>query len=147
MYNIRIINLANYSLMDPKTLFGEDVSKLFSACRKILDNHLHPYEGCYCSHPSASELRRTLFIPQGSNFATVRKSFLKQWYIDHPDEAQKMEASRKEWEEQRTRQFLIVYGIAKRHGLHLRWHANSTPSYADEWEIYKNHTAIARILC
>lgn len=53
----------------------------------------------------------------------------------------------KEWETMNSKQFKIIYGIAKRYGLYLRWHGNRNPCCGDQWEIYKNHVQIARIYC
>ena len=72
---------------------------------------------------------------------------MKKWYDEHPEEAKKEQASRKKWEKDRDKQFYIIYGIAKRHGLYLKWHGNDAPRCGDMWDIYKGAKLIGKIYC
>lgn len=149
MENVGVMNLLDYGMpIKLDSLFGKDAKHLSNACRMVMHNWLYPYEGCYrANHPKLSELRKTLSIPDGSNFITEYKAFLAKWYEKHPDEKAKEEQSLKEWEARRDKQFRIIYGIARRHGFYLKWHGNANPCCGDQWEIYKEHERIARICC
>ena len=83
-----------------KELFGKDSARLVRACCNIMENWLYPYKNCYlpANRPA---------LP-----------YLKEWYKEHPDEKEKRDSSRKDWEAQRDKQFRIVYGIAKHHLLY-----------------------------
>lgn len=129
-------------------LFGKDAKRLEKACDNIMDNWLYKYKGCYrANYPSLSEVWKTTDIPKGSSLAKVWKQAIKDWYEDHPGEKEKVENSRREWEENRDRQFRIVYGIAKRHGLYLDWCGNGSVSCGDRWIIIKDHKEIAKLQC
>lgn len=143
-----IMNLINYEAINPEALFGKDAQRMLNACDKAKRNWIHPYDGCYrANYPGITELKKILVIPEGSSFGTECKAFLKQWYAEHPEEEAKEKASRKEWENQRDKQFKIIFGIAKRHGLYIKWHGNSNPCCGDQWDVYKNNQRIARICC
>ncbi|MCI8396766.1 MAG: hypothetical protein HFJ52_03705 [Clostridia bacterium] len=146
---VDVMNLIDYRMpIKLESLFGKDAKPFSDACRKVMHDWLYPYDGCYsANHPLASELRRILSVPEGSNFITEYKAFLAKWYEENPDEKEKEERSRKEWEAQRDKQFRIIYGIARRHGFYLKWHGNSNPCCGDQWEIYRKHERIARICC
>ena len=140
-----IMSHENYQeRLNPTELFGNDATKLFEACKIVMENWLHPYADCYrANYPNMSEIRKEVGT---DNFAAKFKAFMKQWYAQNPDEALKEISSRKEWEENRDKQFRIIYGIAKRHRLYLKWHGNNDVACCgDEWEIYKNNQAIGRI--
>lgn len=149
MENVGVINLLDYGVpIKLESLFGKDAKQISDVCRNVMHNWLYPYDGCYrADRPKLSELRRSLFIPDGSNFITEYKAFLIGWYENNPDEKAKEEQSRKEWEKRRDKQFRVIYGIARRHGLYLKWHGNSNPCCGDQWDVYKNHEQIARICC
>ena len=149
MENVSVMNLLDYEIpIKLESFFGKDAEHISNACRKVMHDWLYPYDGCYyANHPKIFELSKILSIPDGSNFITEYKAFLEKWYEKNPDEKAKEEQSRKDWEERRDKQFRIIYGIARRHGLYLKWHGNSNPCCGDQWEIYKKNKQIARICC
>jgi hypothetical protein len=130
----------------PTDLFGNDADRLLAACEKAFDNALHKYKGCYRS-PSRPTLTEVRLFSYESTLGVAYRAALDKWKADEPDEAAKEESSRKEWEMQRDKQFRIIYGIARRHHLHLHWHGNDSSSCPDQWTIYKNGKSIARIYC
>ena len=131
-----------------ETLFGKDASKLSKACKNVFNNWLHPYRGCYHPDcPDAYALYKELVIPEGSNFMTEYKAFMMKWYSEHPEEAQKEADSRKEWETKLKKQFRVVYDIAKRRGLYLKWYGRCNPCCGDRWGVYKGQEQIAVISC
>jgi len=75
------------------------------------------------------------------------EEFMPDFGVPTQEEEAKEKTSRREWEEQRDKQFRIVYGIAKRHGLYLKWDGNSNPCCGDRWEIFRNGECIGRIQC
>lgn len=122
---IVIVDSLNNERIAINKLFGKDSARISKACYCIMENWLYPYKDCYlpASRPS---------LP-----------YRKKWYNEHPEEKEKMESSRKEWEEQRDKQFRIVYGIAKHNHLYIKWCGNSSVSRGDEWVINKNGKSIA----
>ena len=147
--NICIVDLSDYkTTIDPFKLFGTDAERISDACNKVMHNWLYPYEGCYqADHPRIHEIRKMIAVTEGRSLMAKYKDFLIQWYNEHPEEMEKEDASRKEWEFQKERQFRIIYGIAKKHGLHLQWLGKGVTCCGDQWMVYKNHRRIARIHC
>ena len=135
--------------VDLQPLFGNDLGKLLYACERVYKNWLYPYEGCYRAEgrPSSVELHERIIVPKGSTFAREARKAIYQWYEEHPDEKAKEMASKKRWEAERDKQFRIIYGVAKRHRLHIDWYGNGSPSYGEQFGIYKNQKCIAIICC
>lgn len=134
--------------LEMSKIFGKDSEALYQACSRLMNLSLYPYKDCYrADHPTLSEVRNYVVVPEGSTFGTEFKRILKKWYDEHPEEKAKEEQSRREWEEDRDRQFRIIYGIAKRHGCYISWHGNSSPRCPDRFEVYRGTERIARICC
>ena len=144
-----IIDLDTYTHIDPTKLFGKEAKQLLEACNMVCQNWLYKYEGCYRS-PSRPSLREvldtTMSTPRG--VLATYKAIVAEWEAANPEEAQREKLSRKEWEEKRDKQFRVIYGIARRHGLYLEWYGSgSVACYGDQWAIYKNGKRIGRIQC
>ena len=129
--------------IDPKTLFGKDTEKLFDACYKVMHDNLFPYEDCYhASKPSFFRMKKAGEVADIHEY----REFLKKWYTEHPGEFDREQESKRQFEENYARQFRIIYGVAKRHHIHLVWDGeNSTCCMPDCWEIYKKGECIGRI--
>lgn len=136
--------------IDPTPLFGKDSERLLNACYQVFQNWLYPHAGCYHSpsHPRWSDAQSLAKVLKDESVGSVFKSLIAEWKEDHPDEFAKEQLSRKVWEANRDKQFRIIYGIAKRHGLYLEWlGTGGSPSYGDQWIVYKNKKEIACIHC
>ncbi|MCI8621014.1 MAG: hypothetical protein HFJ50_04535 [Clostridia bacterium] len=131
-----------------ESLFGNETKDLSKACRKVMVNWLYPYADCYISkRPTLSEfLKNTTTDDRKSKIAEYR-ALVEQWYLEHPEEREKEEESHKNWEMRRNKQFSIIYGIAKRHHLFVKWNGNGNPRCGDQWEIYRKKKRIGRICC
>lgn len=123
---IVIVNIKNERI-PVKKFFGKDSERFIRACCKVMENWLHPYKDCY--------------VPKNK----PALPYLKEWYKEHPDEKEKRDSSRKDWEAQRDKQFRIVYGIANHHHLYMKWCGYGTVSCGDKWVISKNGKEIALI--
>lgn len=142
----RIVNLQTQTPMEPTELFGMSAKRLMTACNKVMDYALRPYDGCYRApnRPSVKDL----YIERNmdENFGSQLKATMAKWREENPEEFAKEEASRKEWEFEREKQFRIIFGIAKRKGLYLKWYGEgSCVCMPDQWEVLKNGEPIARI--
>ena len=146
-----IINVDTFTIVDPVEIFGKDAKRLLAACNIAFHNWLPSgrYEGCYCSpsRPTLSDFRETFDISKGGSLIAAFKAKMAAWESDNPEEVAKEQLSRKKWEDNCDKQFRIIYGIAKRHGLYIKWHGNSSPCCGDQWTIYKHNDRIARICC
>ena len=145
-----IINVETFTIVDPAEIFGKDANRLLEACNRAFHNWLRKYEGCYRSpsRPTLGDVRKTLNISNGDSFFAAYKAAMTAWESANPKEVAKEHLSRKEWEEIRDKQFRIIYGIARRHGLYLEWHGTSSAAcYGDRWTIYKHNECIARLCC
>ena len=131
----------NYGVIGLDILVGKDVKKLTTACENIMHNWLYRYDGCYFSpsRPRPSRFRRQ----EGVSF----RELTEIWMEENPDEVEKEKESRGKWEQNRDRQFKIVYGIAKRHGLYLEWCGNGSVPEGDRFLVYKNQDVIAKLQC
>ena len=126
-------------------IFGTEADRMHDVCEIILRNALRPYEGCL--HPNYDEVKaiKADLVASGVANHSLRDAY-DIWMECHPEEAEEIKASRKAWEEERDRQFRIVYGIAKRHNVYLKWHGVSTICCCpDMWEVYKGREPVARI--
>lgn len=129
-------------------LFGKDAKTLATACYSIMQNWMYPYQGCYSNHPSVFEILQGIRVPEGSTFLREYKSYLEKWYEAHPAEKEKEITSRREWELQRDNHFRVAYGIARRHGLYLKWGGNNkTVRGGEHWVVYRNYQPIGQIDC
>ena len=142
-----------YCMVTLDTLFGCEVKKLNISCNTIMKNWLHEYEGCYVSpyKPKFSTFKK-LNISNSNDFgggsvASEYKKFLKHWYLNHPEEKEKEDESKKLWESQRDHQFNVVFGIAARHHIYIKWCGKCNPSLGDQFDIYKNNVRIGCIHC
>lgn len=147
-----IINPDNFTLIDPAEIFGKDAKPLLTACRIAFRNWLpsDKSKNCYLSpyRPTLNDIRRTINISKGNDFITAYRAAMSEWEANYPEEAAKEQLSLKKWENNRDRQFRIIYGIARRHGLYLYWHGtDSSACCGDQWTIYKHHKRIGRICC
>lgn len=137
-----------YCTVTLDNLFGKEVEKLNFSCNKIMKNWLHKYDGCYIS-PYKPKLRqvRNLPIPEGETLISEYKKLLEKWYLMYPEEAKKEESSKKSWEFQHDHQFKVVFGIAARHHIYIKWCGNGNPSFGDQFDVYKNNVRIGCIHC
>ena len=135
--------------IDASIIFGSDSEKLLNACYQVYQDWLYPYAGCYHSpsRPTFSDARALTNVLKDESVGSILKSLIFEWKEDHPEEFAKEQHSRKEWEENHDKQFRIIYGIAKRHGLYLEWLGVGSPCYGDQWIVYKNKKEIACIHC
>lgn len=131
----------NYGVVALDSLFGKDVQKLTVACEKIMHNWIYRYEGCYLS-PTRPRPSR-VWGQEGVSF----RELTEIWKAENPEEVRKEQESRKKWEENRDKQFRVVYGIAKRHGLYLEWCGNGSVPEGDRFLVYQNHETIAKLQC
>lgn len=147
MERISVMNFVEPSvIMTMGSLFGEDAEKISEACINVMKNWLYPYKGCYqTKRPLLQEFLKNFAPMDKANIVIEYKEFIAKWYADNPDEAKKEEDSSKEWEKHRNEQFRIIYGIAKKHKMFLKWCGNNNPRYGDRWEIYMRHRRIGRI--
>lgn len=143
-----IVCLKTKERINPSEIFGKDADRLLKACAKIFENSLYPYEGCYKSlfRPTLREVR-ALAITEGKNLALVYRDMVKAWEEENPEEIAKERLSREEWENNYQKQFRIIFGIAKKHRLHLEWHGEDSPSFGDRWTIWQKKERFARIYC
>ena len=133
-----ILNMDNTHVITD--LFGNDTQLLLEACEKAMNNWLYPYADCY----SAIRKFRESSFWKGVGLCKAYKDFLDA----NPVESQKVEASRRKWEEQCAKQFRIIFGVAKRHGMYIHWHGNDLAACCgDRWTVYKKNQPIARIQC
>ena len=135
-----IVNLNTNSVMDPSVFFGKDANRLLANCKEAYQNWLRGIDGCYRS-PSR---------PSRMDFASAAEfnSAKQAWKESHPEENAKEQRSLAEQEDAVRKPFLAIYGIARRHGLYLHWHGTDVgSSTGDQWTIYSNHKAVARICC
>jgi len=142
----RILNLKTQTPIEPTELFGMSAKRLMAACNKVMDYELHPYAGCYRApnRPRAHDI----YLNRNPNetFGSQLKAAMTKWRDENPEEFAKEEASRKEWEFEREKQFRIIFGIAKRKGLYMKWYGEgSCVCMPDQWEVCKNGESIARI--
>lgn len=137
-----LLNLDTMKVMDPAELFGKDSKRLLAACDATFKNWLRPFDCCYRSpsRPYLNAIRKDCT----GDVAKTYKAAIAEWEESHPEEAAKERLSRKDWEAQRDKQFRIIYGIARRHGLYLEWHG---PSCGDQWTVYRHGKPLARICC
>ena len=147
-----IIDPDTHTIIDPAEIFGKDAKSLLTACHNAFRNWLpsNEYEGCYRSpsRPTLRDLRKTISISGGDTLSAAYKAAMDAWESANPEEAAKEQLSRKEWENNRDKQFRIIYGIARRHGLYLDWNGTGKAACCgDQWTIYKHHERIARICC
>ena len=146
-----IINPDTSTPVDPAELFGKDAKRLLEACDKAFHNWLpsSAYKECYRSpsRPTLGDARKIHDSSKGEPLGATYKSLVTEWETSHPEEVAKEQLSRKEWEANRDKQFRIIYGIARRHGLYLDWHGNNAPYFPDRWDVYKDKERIARIFC
>ena len=147
-----IIDVDTFTPVDPAEIFGKDANRLLEACNKAFHNWLSSgeYEGCYHSpsRPTLRDIRKIHDSSKGETLFATYESVMTEWETANPEEVAKEQLSRKEWEENRDRQFRIIYGIARRHGLYLDWHGHSSGSCCgDQWTVYKHNNRIARICC
>lgn len=147
-----IINVDTFTLVNPAEIFGKDANRLLKACNSAFHNWLPSgkYEGCYRSpsRPTLRDVRETINISKGDSLIAAYKAAMVAWESANPEEVAKEHLSRKEWEDNRDKQFRIIYGIARRHGLYLDWHGTSSAACCgDQWTIYKHNERIARIYC
>ena len=144
-----IVNVDTGTLINPADIFGKDAKRLLKACDRAFRNWLPSGDrDCYRS-PSRPNVRDILATVSGRDqFMAAYKAAMAAWADSNPEEAAKEQRSRKEWEENRDKQFRIIYGIAHRHGLYLRWYGeNSVACCGDQWEIYRHNERIGRICC
>ena len=143
-----IVDIKTKTIIDPTKLFGKDANRLLKACNIAFENGLlsNQYKGCYrsFSHPRLEDVRKKFNSAEGENLAVAYKIALAEWESANPKEATKERKSRENWEYNRDKQFRIIYGIAKRHGLYIRWLGTQ---FCDQWTIYKRNEPIARIYC
>ena len=149
---ISIMNLDRNERLNPVSLFGEkDARKFVLACEQVMHDWLYPYEGCYRAskpHYTIPELKAQK--PADMSVAQYYKQLNAQWYAEHPGEEEKEVASKKEWERKNSRAFKAIFGVAKRHGLYIKWFGDSSPCCGDQWEITKLHhhdLIIGRVSC
>ena len=115
-------------LIDPTLLFAKEANTLLGACHKVYEGWLHQYKGCY--------------LPNYPKSVTSMSAYIK-WLKENPDEQEKIKASRAEWKREYDRQFRIIFGIAKRHGLYLK----QREYYVEQWLVYRDHEVVAVIHC
>ena len=104
--------------IDPDMIFGKEAERFSKACEKIKDFWLNPNKNVYHSENPFD-----------------------------PEEIKKIQESKKALEAENQRQFRIVYGIAKRNNVRVKWGGNSSVSCGDRWELYKFKKRIGRIEC
>ena len=124
--------ITNASEISLETILGNDTERLLEACAQVTYNWLYPYEGCFRV--------KGLYVP--GMFPHEYKEALEKWYSEHPEDKARYDASRKDWEAERDRQFRIVYGIMKRHHLFILWHGSGHVCVCgDRWTIFRNKTS------
>ena len=140
-----MLNLNDWDKPIPmEELFGKDAGKMYDTCKKIMHMALFPYEGCYCAPiPSVSSIKTLLRTTDIKRVMEYRK----QWYVEHPEEKKKEEESKAKWDEEYARYFRVLYGISKRHNIHIEWGGNKDLATfcPDKFEVYKHRERIARI--
>lgn len=145
-----IIDAYTLNPINPAEIFGKDAKRLLKACDTVFKNWLTSgqYEGCYRarSRPTLEDVRKN--VSKVDNIMDAYKAAMAEWETANPEEVAKEQASRNEWEKKRDKQFRIIYGIARRHGLYLEWYGvNGVACCGDRWTIYKQKKCIARICC
>ena len=117
-----VFNLNTLTIIDPTEIFGKDANRLLEACNRAFHNWLP--NGKYAFVAAMTKL-------ESADYEAVNEDF----YCG-------------KWEDYRDKQFRIIYGIARRHGLYLEWHGTSSAAcYGDQWTIYKHNKRIGRIYC
>lgn len=145
-----IVNVDNDTIVNPTEIFGKDANRILEACYSAYRNWLHKYEGCYRSpfRPTLNDVRKTGNFSKGESLIAIYRTTLDAWESANPKEVAKEQISCKEWENNRDKQFCIIYGIARRHGVYVDWHGTgSVVCCGDQWTIYKHNKRIARIFC
>lgn len=143
--NMTIWSYETYAPVSATEIFGKDAKKLLDACMALRKTWPQPYKDCYhAPHPTVSELRETLIIPEGSDFHTEAMKALKKWYDDHPGERDLEEASKNAVDAHQNKQIRIIFGVAKRHGCLIK---QDLPTYGDRFTVYRNGHQVARIYC
>lgn len=126
-------------------IFGKEADRMHEVCKKILHHSLRPYEGCKRANYQEVKAIREELIANGETTGLLRKAY-DIWMERNPEKAEAIQESHREWEAERDRQFRILYGIAKRHGVYLKWYGKgSVCCCPDMWEVRKGREAIARI--
>lgn len=144
-----IINLGNGNIVNPAEIFGKDAKRLMAACETAFHNSLPGacYKSCYRS-PIRPTLKDISKMHKEESLGRAYRKAVEEWEVANPEEIAKEQASRKVWETMLDKQFRIIYGIARRHGLYLDWHGKGKAACCpDQWTIYKHNEPIARIYC
>ena len=117
-----IMPIRIYNIESPREsilLIGQNyeylkTEKLLGSCDKIFQGWLDPHKGCYFP------------IEKIRDFATERNlplmKAVKIFFKEKPEELEKRKTSLMEWDRKNERLFRIVYGIAARHRVYIRWH-------------------------
>ena len=143
MKDFYIINLEDFDKpILASEFFGKDAMRLYNACQIVMRASFRKYEGCYFSpyRPGMRTLRATA-DRTGKTLIEVNK----EWEMRNPLEVEKENKSRKEWDENVARQFRVIYGIAKRHHVFLRWEGRGSVCEPDRWTIIIKNKEVARI--
>lgn len=147
-----IVKTQSWEKVDPFSFFGRDAQALLEACKTVYENQHGNgrYKECYRSpfRPTFEEIRKNYPGVRGFELIRLRKKIVAEWEDGNPCELAKEKHSYQEWQRFMDKQFRIIYGIAKRHHLHIDWHGkDSVVCCPDLWTIFKNHRDVARIHC
>lgn len=122
-----ILNNNNH-IISAQSIFGKDANKVMSIVKSLFDRYMWPFEN---NAPKPSDY--------GFSMAT-RKEWMQS------EQRNEYRSAKKEWEEKDDKLIKALYGIAKRHHVHVKWLRYSTAaSFPDQFFIYKNGNRIAMI--
>lgn len=147
LLNLKCTQQDSEEVIPAEELFGEDAKLLEDTCKKILHHVLRPYEGCPTLIPLHVQITiKSGLLPEKAGFMDRYLDAIKKWQRENPKEAQEILSIRKNWENERDRQFEVLHEISKRAGLSIRWHGDfEKRCRPDMWDIYRDKNLIARI--
>lgn len=124
-----VLNNTNY-IISGLSIFGKDTAKVMSIVKSLFDRYMWPFEN---GAPRPSDY--------GFSMAT-RKEWMQS------EQRNEYRSANKEWEAEDDKLIKALYGIAKRHHVHIKWLRYSTAACCpDQFLVYKNGDRIAMIQC
>lgn len=122
-------------------IFGKEEKKVLELCYKLMWRHISPFDNGAPMYPATAN---ELCLASGNGSLI---DGMTNWEKNHPEKMKAYKESLNRWNEETYRMLRALYGIAKRHHVHIKWLRDSTTCMPDRFLVNKKGKQIAMIQC